>query len=287
MAAAITGASIVMIKAQGASSLYHIFIARCLANVNLAGHGAALIYGSGSRVNWDLRLILMLLFMPVYLYWTWLSVGEFESWDYRTPLCFRNDNYVGGKYTTWMLVDMIWVPPGYLVILMQRFKRSEDWVARFEKAMWHWPRNIYQAVADATRAACGEGARLGIVFTNVALVFIYILAAFSYSLLLLGTFLVVTPPGMLPFSQLFFCFWAIYDEITVWNANASKVVAFPAGMPNASLQSNPNPERDWGFGQLLPLFLLLLPILQIADSFKGMSFLCASLAPEKLGAFWD
>jgi hypothetical protein len=32
-----------------------------------------------------------------------------------------------------------------------------------------------------------------------------------------------------------------------------------------SLQNNKNPEKNWGFGQLLPLLLLILPILQVLD----------------------
>ena len=59
------------------------------------------------------------------------------------------------------------------------------------------------------------------------------------------------------------------DLIGVWTANVHRVVAFPEDGPNASLMGNANPDYDRDFGQLLPYFLLILPILQVADIRKG------------------
>ena len=271
MATGITIASLIMIKAEGASSLYHIFIARCLTGVNIAGQGAAIIYGSGSRFNWDLRLGLMVAFIPLYLYWTAICIEEFEKFDYQTPHCFKNENFVGGRYTTWMKVDLMWMPPGYAVVLMQRFERSRDWVDGFDTHLRLWPVEIYKNVKDAHRAAGRRPTLVTKAVANIILISFYIFLALLYLALVILTFVAISPPSVLPFSQLFFFLWAVYDEITVWNSNAPSVVACPSGLPHVSLQSNQNPEHDWGFGQILPLLLLLLPILQISDLFTGMS----------------
>lgn len=61
-----------------------------------------------------------------------------------------------------------------------------------------------------------------------------------------------------------------YDIGTARAANAQIVVPNPGHRGSSkSFQNNDNPEHDWGFGQILPLVMLLLPILSNLDMTNG------------------
>ena len=62
----------------------------------------------------------------------------------------------------------------------------------------------------------------------------------------------------------------LYDVITARDANAHIVVANPPYRPETSFQNHDNPEDDWGFGEILPFVMLLLPILTAADYFTSI-----------------
>ena len=53
-------------------------------------------------------------------------------------------------------------------------------------------------------------------------------------------------------------------------ANAHIVVVNPQYRPERSFQNNDNPEHDWGFGQILPFVMLLLPILTALDYLESI-----------------
>lgn len=72
-------------------------------------------------------------------------------------------------------------------------------------------------------------------------------------------------PSTAPLTSLVFFAESVYDVKMVWQANRHIVVACPPGQ-DSSARGNSNPESDWGFGQLLPMFMLLLPILTVLDS---------------------
>ena len=78
----------------------------------------------------------------------------------------------------------------------------------------------------------------------------------------------ISPPATIPFASTAFFFWHSFDIWWVRAAKAHILVATPAQLDGLSIQGSKNAEDDWGFGQILPLMLLLLPILQITDIFS-------------------
>ena len=76
----------------------------------------------------------------------------------------------------------------------------------------------------------------------------------------------IQPPSTAPCSNTFTFIWTVVDLSLVWKHNKHIVIECPSGGSQLSKMGNVNPESDWGFGQLLPMFLLLLPILTLLDS---------------------
>jgi hypothetical protein len=81
--------------------------------------------------------------------------------------------------------------------------------------------------------------------------------------------LALTTPFSAPLTALLFYIWSIFDIKWACDANQHILTALAAdaGGSGGASSGSKNPENDWGFGQLLPWFLLLLPIMQLADIF--------------------
>lgn len=72
-----------------------------------------------------------------------------------------------------------------------------------------------------------------------------------------------------PISSFMFISWDIHDIVTVKIANLKTVVDnLETGVPPKASQ---NPEMDWGFGQILPIVLLLLWIIAFIDALSSMT----------------
>jgi hypothetical protein len=246
-AGAIVWSSIILIHSESETSLYHVFIARSLTQATLAGHGAALLFDTRRQANWHVRIALLTVVLISYLYWTVISIREFDAWSHTTPKGFYNNSRVPGWYTDWMKLDIIWAILSYqwvyaeaagsiVALHLVRFDLS---IAKIFWLAINKLRNIPQ------RPISG----FPILVISLLELFFVVLAA-----------IVVGPPCTLPFASTFFLLWCIYDGVTARNANQHILTANPVNLPNASLQGNTNPENDWGFGQLLPLFLLVLPM---------------------------
>ena len=65
--------------------------------------------------------------------------------------------------------------------------------------------------------------------------------------------------------------WDIYDVYVVRKANADIIVGNPEYRMGKLFQNSDNPENDWGFGQILPFAMLLLPLLTALDFVSGGS----------------
>ena len=76
--------------------------------------------------------------------------------------------------------------------------------------------------------------------------------------------------ALLPAQSAIYLWWDIYDVATARAANTHIVVVNPQYRLGRSSQNNDNPEHDWGFGQILPFVMLLLPILTALDYLKGI-----------------
>jgi hypothetical protein len=116
----------------------------------------------------------------------------------------------------------------------------------------------------------GAGASFLRAFSPESLVSILGTLVFAAVKLVLFLFIALTvdPPPTNPFVSTVFFIWNSTDVYTVRSANRHILVTYPTTFQDVSLQYNTNPEDDIGFGQLLPWFLLALPILQFWDIFR-------------------
>lgn len=132
---AVTISSIKLIRADTETSLYHVFIARRLANLNMLGHGAALIFDTRKPANWKLRMTLLTLTLGPYFYWTALAIKEFkEEWSSVAPMCFYNISCVPYTYEFWMQLDIPWTFLGYVWLYLEctgkidrKLRDLDDW----------------------------------------------------------------------------------------------------------------------------------------------------------------
>ena len=273
-AAAITWSSITLIHSASETSLYHVFVARCLVQANITGHGTALVFAIRKQRNWWLRIILLVCALPVYTYWTVIGIREFDKWSNVTPKCFYNSSLTPGWYTDWMWLDIPWTIVGYLWLLADATGRMSDCLKTIDgwtvDLLLHALKSVCKLLTELRQLKL-----LSVPLTTSLLrlmVFLFImLTTVTTAVLRLVVFLFITftisPPSTLPVCSLVFFLWSWYEVQSARSANQHILVVSPVSQPSTSLQGNSNPENDWGFGQLLPLFLLLLPLLQAADYF--------------------
>lgn len=84
--------------------------------------------------------------------------------------------------------------------------------------------------------------------------------------------LIPTSRTLSPLQPVISLSWDVYDVDRARKANAHIVVANLEYRSGKSFQNNDNPEHDWGFGQILLLVMLLLPILSALDMINGKTF---------------
>lgn len=274
---AIVCSSITLIKSEPDTSLYHVFIARCLAQNCTTGLFCSVPFYDyrtlkGYRGNWGtgVRVILYLCASIIWLYWTGLCIHEFRSkWHENTPSCFYNDNWVPGEYEQWMRLDLFWTPCAWAWYYLELWPMCEKYCRTTNAFVPEVPDRIksnWQRYRDNVRdLGTGQSTTVKSMLSWAAICVFAIYILIEVVACLLVT-LFVCPPSTAPWHNLFFFIWSVYDVSTVWRANKHIVVACPPGQ-YTSLQGNRNPEWDWGFGQLLPMFLLMLPALTLVDSF--------------------
>ena len=258
-------ASLVNMHLDDETPLYHIYIAMGLADVTLAGHTAAIIYVYPTEHNWTARLVLVVTCVGIWQYWSYLALERFDRWNWETPHCLENDTFYGGDYVGWIKISMVWMPFGYLPLVLSAFMITKDAVAAFEKWITGWPWRAYQGFADFIN---GVRTLDGAVKSLEQLL---IASAMSIATLLLWTFVLFFPASwaLNPLQSLLSFVWDLYDIAVARAANADIVVANPAYRDGKSFQNNANPEKDFGFGQILPLTMLLLPFLTLMDLVAG------------------
>lgn len=263
-ALAITISSIILIHSEAETSLYHIFIARSLAQANLTGHGAALMFDTRMQANWTARMALLIWTIGLYLYWSYISLGAWEAWSNVTPHCFWNDTWISyGWYTFWIKLDIPWMLLGYFWVFCEaagvfneeisnRLIDLDQWTQTAWRDSWKLVWSIWIQRAHMTLLSA---------FSNILGAVIRLIMVFALTI-------TIGPPSTTPFSCTLYFFWSTTDAETARSANRGILVAQPAHNKGLSLQGNENPENDWGFGQILPMCLLILPLLQIWDNFS-------------------
>jgi hypothetical protein len=255
-ALAVTCSSIILIHTKNETSLYHVFVARCLAQANFAGYGAALTLYNREQSKWSIRLVLLLCALALFNYCSIISVGEFRNWGSHTPSCFYSDSRIRYWHPFWMHFDIGRQVCAFLIILAEATECFGDTFDPISKgavmaledvsndlSKWSWQRPFTAAI------------------TTLIMAILQLISAFVVSIYS------VLPPSPAPFAATVFFLWYAYEIRCARQANQHILVAYPTSSEPVSLYNNDNPEQDWGFGQLLPLFLLLLPILQMVDIF--------------------
>lgn len=130
---AVICSSIILIKSEPDTSLYHVFVARCLAQNCQNGLFCSVPFYE-YRLNYrttvgDMtRVLLLILSLVLWLYWTILCITEFEKWRPVTPSCFYDDSVTPGWYTTWMKFDLFWTPCGWTWYILEAWQRCEGFL---------------------------------------------------------------------------------------------------------------------------------------------------------------
>lgn len=257
-ALAIIAATLKIIYADNDTSLYHIFVGMILAQINLSGCGVALIFDSRKQTNWALRFGLYNFVLGMYFWLIVKCIEEFQNFGRETPRCFYNNSLSPGTYLFWMYVEIPWAIIQDFWIYVEAFPGPASSLLEdldgFALDVGRGIREDLRVVPNAVRHLDVFGCTnlLADVFWRLAL------------LVLLSV--TVCPPTTTPFGGFFFIVWNVYEVYWVRSANRHILVVLPENHSGTSLQGNQNPEDDWGFGQLLPLLLLILPVLQFADT---------------------
>ena len=240
----------------------------------LVGHAAAVIQVYPTKHNWAARLFLVTVAVALWQWWTTIAIERFRGFqenDYAnnvTPVCFENNNVFGLDYTTWMYISLAWKPIGYSTLYLALWSRGRRLTDGFEELITSWPVYIGQHLKKLKDA--GEN------FSSVGdltrmVVRAILLAISSTFLLVFWAFALFFPASrtLSPIQNLVSFAWDFYDVYTVRKANADIVVVNPEYRIGKSFQNNDNPENDWGFGQILPFVMLLLPLLSGLDYISG------------------
>ena len=259
---AIIIASLVNICKDDETPLYHIFVARALADACLTAHSASIILMHRTEHNWTFRLGLLLSTIVLWGFWSYAATERFRRWNWETPYCLENTNKVPGDYNHWIIWSIIWVPLGYIPLYLNMWEFGRNWTNKFEELIRACRRSLIHHSKDICRRRpiaefLGKFSLLiieAVVCVNVLPFTVFIPASCT----------------LLPVQSVISLSWDIYDVVKARAANAHIVVANPEYRPGRSFQNNDNPEHDWGFGQILPFVMLLLPILTALDYLESI-----------------
>ena len=256
-------ASLVNIYRDDETPLYHIFIARALADISLEGHAAAIIHVYPFKHNWKLRTAVFFLVNVLWEWWSLLAIDRFDRWNWETPHCLENNSIVPGDYKVWITISLVWFPVGSVTLYMNLFKNGRAFIEPVERKLFNFTKSVGQGFLEFVR-----GSSNGLVESLVHFAIILFLALLCIVFWVV-VLLIPASRYLGPFQSLLSLVWNAYDVGTVRAANAQIVVANPTYRSTKSFQNNDNPEHDWGFGQVLPFVMLLLPILSALDMVNG------------------
>ena len=274
-ALAIMVASLVNICKDDETPLYHIFIARALADTCLIGHSASIILLPRTEHNWNFRLFLLFCAIVLWQYWSFIAIERFRWFSWETPHCFENHNVVPGEYEHWIIASLFLNPLTYVTVYLNAWECGRRWTETFESLVVQFPRLVLDFGKDMFKSrSTGE------LVVNACLT---LATGVGCVLFLFFAILVPASCRLLPIQSAIFFWWEAYDVITARAANAHIVVANPEYRSGKSFQNNDNPEHDWGFGQILPLVMLLLPLLTALDYWKSKRGQHTSMKSYTLG----
>lgn len=270
-ALAIIIASLTNIMKDDETPLYHIFIARGLADLSLTAHGAAIINVYPSQHNWVLRGCVITVIIGLWQWWSWLALNRFGLWKRQVPYCFENTNIVPAEYEDWIRLSLIWMPVGYISVYMNMWEHGRKLTDTYEEKIRRWPTDVFILLKGCIQhvRSCRLPQELSKLLFAVRDTVVALFAAIGLLVFLIFSVLFPSSRILSPLQASLFFAWNLYDVYTVRKANAQIVTANPAYRDGRSFQNNVNPEHDWGFGQIFPFVMILLPILAIFDTAYG------------------
>ncbi|KAI9712435.1 MAG: hypothetical protein M1820_001648 [Bogoriella megaspora] len=228
------------------SSNVHLLSLRVITNY-LEDDNRANTPGPRRYTNKDVlrlvRIALMLALAGLLLYCVWIS--GYSDWysNAACPVSCIRDRlqkgvlHLGGKPRKWLIVNYVFILFGYPVSTVYAFPRARRTIRRFVKP-------VFEALTDQSRWPTW------VWYLNWMLC--GVIAFFDSDLDALLEGVVWFALGM---------YWTVGDR------NLIHGYIFPNGTPAMS-------DKEWaklgsfGFGQLVPLVLLLLPILTVIESWK-------------------
>lgn len=130
---AIVIASLVNIHKDDETPLYHIFIARALADVCLTGHSASIILMPRTEQNWTWRLGILSSTIVLWEFWSYTAIERFRRWNWETPYCLENTSKIRGDYDDWIMWSIFWMPLGYIPIYLNAWEFGRNWTDKYEE----------------------------------------------------------------------------------------------------------------------------------------------------------
>ena len=183
----------------------------------------------------------------------------------KTRTLFLVDN------ESWIIFSLVWMPLGYGTLYLSLWKSGRELTDIFEAGIIGFPRFVARRFRKIYENWFYPRFRFSVTeifkksfYAAVSLVGCIIFLVFAV--------LIPTSRTLSPLQSAIFLWWDIYDVDRARKANAHIVVANPEYRSGKSFQNNDNPEHDWGFGQILPLVMLLFPILSALDMINGKTF---------------
>lgn len=256
-------ASLVNIYKDDKTPLYHIFIARSLADICLTGHSASIILVPRTEHNWTFRLGLLLCTIGLWEFWSYAAIERFRRWDGETPHCLENESVIPGDYEHWIILSLVWIPLGYIPFFLNISEAGLKFTDKFEEWVITCPLSVIKRAKKI-----GRSYSIGDFLSKAS---ISIIEAVLCVMFLAFAVLIPASCTLLPVQSAISLWWDIYEIAKARAANAHIIVVNPYYRPGTSFQNNDNPEHDWGFGQILPFVMLLLPILTALDYLQSMN----------------
>jgi hypothetical protein len=255
--------------------LYHIFLARSLANLAILGHNASSFVYKKMRSckKWSLylRWFLSAVAVVLYLCWSAITLHRFEAWESRdgrsyTPECFSTHRYtfpMPGSMSFWIWVNIFWIPSGYIWILAYPFSDviHNALVGLDDLTVWMLRKLSETKFAVSNpRRTLKKVLSLALQVAQVLLMVALVALWFHLNLLLPAD--LVTPITYFVFGIA----WNGYDICAIKRSNLNAVVGV---LQTASPAESTNPETEFGIGQILPIIMILQVVLSLLDVLAG------------------
>lgn len=267
-ALAIIITSLIHMKSDVKTPLYHTFIARSLVDVALTGHAAAVVHVYPTQHNWVSRFALLAATMFLWQWWTWLTIQLFRDSSRKAEHCFTNTNGLPGQYTSWIWTSLWSTPVGYMVLYLNSLENGRTLTNQFEEILMAGPtfvRKTFSFRQKTSKASCSRSDFVD-VLRDVA-----ISTGFIGIIFISWSFALLLPCSRIlnPLQSLISFTWNLFDVSALHGANYEMLVENSEKLPKVSFQVFEDPEARRGFGQVLPFVMLLFPILAALDFYSG------------------